>query len=167
MNKLCLLLSVSKQSSAMQHYISNNSFRYLSSIEKIKVGDFIKERRCFSQEDINQFAEISGDKNPLHIDPEFVKKVGYYDGTIVHGALVNSFVSCILGTKMPGPGSIAVSQEMRFPKPLYVNETVEGMVTVTDIKKRFITCAVKCSVGDKAVYDGKATVWFQKQPDLN
>ena len=133
----------------------------MSSINHIKIGDFTVEKRCFSQEDVNKFAEISGDKNPVHVDPDFVKKVGFYEGTIVHGALVNAFVSCILGTKMPGPGSIAVSLEMRFPKPLYVNETVEGLVTVVDIKKRFLTCSVKCSVGEKTVYDGKATVWLQ------
>ena len=147
---------------ALHQQLIDSSWRCFASINGINVGDFVAEKRTFSQEDINKFAEISGDKNPVHIDPDFVKKVGFYEGTVVHGALVNSFVSCILGTKMPGPGSIAVSQEMKFLKPLYVNDTVEGGVTVTDIKKRFITCTVKCSVGQKIVYDGKATVWLQK-----
>ena len=140
-----------------------NDFRQAFSLDHIKVGDFIKESRRFSQEEVNKFADLSGDRNPVHIDPEFVKKVGYYDGTVVHGAFVNSFVSCVLGTKMPGPGSIAVSIEMKFPKPLYVDELVEATITVLDIKKRFITCRVICAVDEKTVYDGKATVWLQKQ----
>lgn len=130
--------------------------------QNVKVGDFVKLSRRFTQNEVNQFAELSGDLNPVHVDPEYVKKAGIYEGTVVHGAFLNAFVSCILGTKMPGPGSIAVSQEMRFRKPLYVGETVEAEVNVIEIKKQFITCAVQCNVEDKTVYEGKATVWLKK-----
>ena len=134
----------------------------LQHCENIKVGDFVKESRRFTQAEVYRFAELSGDFNPVHIDPAFVEKAGVYRGTIVHGAFLNAFVSCILGTKLPGPGSIAVSQEMRFRKPLYVDETVEGKVSVIEIKKQFVTCSVQCHVDGQTVYEGKATVWLKK-----
>ena len=133
------------------------------SLQDLKVGDSAKESRVFTQTEVNEFATLSGDNNPVHIDSKYVKKAGVYEGTIVHGAFVNAFVSAILGTKLPGSGAIAVSQEIRYTKPLYVGETVEGEVAVVEIKKRFVTFSVKCTAGNKTVYEGKAVVWMQKQ----
>ncbi|CAK8685514.1 unnamed protein product [Clavelina lepadiformis] len=124
----------------------------------ISIGDHVKAVRSFCYNDVAMFARLSGDFNPIHLDAAFAKNV--FNGPIVHGALINAFISSLLGTRLPGPGTIAFSQDVRFPQPLYIDEKVQGSVVISAIKKRFIFCNISCKVPEteKVVLNGKATV---------
>ena len=101
-------------------------------------GDFGDEVEI-SQELINQFAEVTGDHQWIHLDIERCKKESPFGTTIAHGFLTASFLSTVIGTKLPGPGCIYLSQDLRFKAPVRAGETVWARVTVEEIipeKKR-------------------------------
>lgn len=113
-----------------------------------KNGDFhqgnqISVRHSFSQEDVNKFALLCGDKNPLHTDPEYAKNNTIFGGTIVHGILVSSLFSNLFGSCITG--SIYVNQNLSFKRPVHVGKKVEAVVEVIrkDYKKKgwLITCS--------------------------
>lgn len=114
------------------HYlkcISRNSSQF-------KVGDIVTITRVITESDIQKFAEISGDTNPIHCDPEYVKQThSNFKGCVVHGAFLNSLVSSVIGTRLPGPGTVVVKQELNFPAPCYVGEEVEVVVKLTSARK--------------------------------
>lgn len=141
-------------------------FRFKSNLA---VGVRENVTKTFTQAEVNQFADISGDKNPLHIDHDYAISTGLFTGTIVHGALLTGLVSSLLGTKLPGPGTVVFNQSLKFPSPLYVGKTVHTEVTITDIKKKFVVCAVECkdissNEGIK-VMTGKVTVLYLPPTD--
>lgn len=109
--------------------------------------------------DIITFAGISGDTNPVHLNHEFASET-MFEGRIAHGMLTASFISTVIGTKMPGPGCIYVSQNLRFKAPVRSGETVTATCTITKIipEKRFIELKTVCSVAGKPVVDGEATI---------
>jgi len=109
--------------------------------------------------DIVMFSGVSGDTNPVHLNQEFASKT-IFKGRIAHGLLVASFISAVLGTKLPGPGCIYISQNLRFKAPVAIGDTVTARVTVTKLipEKKFVELETVCSVGDKLVIDGGATV---------
>ena len=78
------------------------------------------------------FADITGDNNPIHLNEEEAKKT-VFKSRVVHGMLTGSFISAVLGTKLPGPGTIYLEQILKFKKPVYINDTVTVKVTVSDI----------------------------------
>jgi Acyl dehydratase len=100
----------------------------------IKIGDKARLSKTISDEDVKLFASISGDFNPLHLDENFAKKTRF-GKRIVHGLLTASLISALLGTKLPGPGSIYLSQTLFFLKPVYVGDTITAEVEVIDIDK--------------------------------
>jgi acyl dehydratase len=107
----------------------------------LKEGDKVSEVRCISQEDVDAFAKLTGDHNPIH-------KV--WDRTsdhpvIVHGALLNGLISGVIGTKLPGPGTMVVSQTLHFPHPCYMGEEVTVTVEITSVRK-LIVCRFSCTV---------------------
>ena len=103
--------------------------RYMSSVE---VGNRISRSRCFTQTEVDHFSQLSGDTNPIHSASDFPEGAAF-SRPLVHGAFINAFVSGLLGTQLPGPGSVAFSQNIRFPNPLYVNEVVEAEVVISAI----------------------------------
>nr|CAB3254706.1 hydroxyacyl-thioester dehydratase type 2, mitochondrial [Phallusia mammillata] len=133
------------------------TFRQCSTFE---VGKKVTLTRRFSEEDLKDFAKLTGDYNPIHLDDKVALSTGIFVGRVVHGALINGFISGILGTKLPGPGTIAFSQEMRFPKPLYIDEEMTAEVTIAAIKRKFLECNISCFVkqSSKVVMSGTATV---------
>ena len=88
---------------------------------KLKIGDFYKEEFIITQEMVNQFAKLSGDKNPLHINKDFASKTRFKK-PIVHGLFSVTSFGKVMGTKFPGSGSIHVSQNLSFKKPLYPDQ---------------------------------------------
>ncbi|MBW2647156.1 MAG: UDP-4-amino-4,6-dideoxy-N-acetyl-beta-L-altrosamine N-acetyltransferase, partial [Deltaproteobacteria bacterium] len=86
--------------------------------DTLKVGRTYEEIFMFNQDDIQKFAELSGDDNPIHLDVVAAKDVGF-DGTICHGMLVSSLFSRIIGTKLPGKGTIYLKQDLEFLQPVY------------------------------------------------
>ena len=100
----------------------------------MKIGDYYEEKVSFSKEDILKFAEVSGDKNPIHIDEQYAKS-SIFGGTIVHGMLAASVFTKIFGTTFPGEGTIYLSQDLMFLAPVFPNAEYVARVEVTEIIK--------------------------------
>lgn len=115
--------------------------------------------KTITDADIVLFAGISGDTNPVHLNHEFAKNT-MFKGRIAHGMLSSSFISTVIGTKLPGPGCIYVSQTMKFKAPVVSGDTVEAHCTVTKLipEKKFIELKTQCIVGEKVVIDGEALI---------
>lgn len=104
------------------------------------VGQEAEASRCFTMEEVRQFAALSGDNNPLHVDESYAEK-SRFGRCVVHGILVSGLISKVLGTQLPGEGSIYLAQELSFRKPVYVGDTVTARVRITEIRpeKKIIT----------------------------
>ncbi|KAI8507576.1 hydroxyacyl-thioester dehydratase htd2 [Branchiostoma belcheri] len=128
-----------------------------------KAGDSAELTKTFTADDVLTFASLCGDKNPLHLDEEYAKTTRF-GRCIVHGVLINGLISAVLGTKLPGPGAIFVSQDIKFPAPLYVNESVTAAVEILDIRKSIVVCSTTCTATDttKVVMSGKVFLMVPK-----
>src|SRR5690606_1819598 len=109
--------------------------------------------------DITLYAGVSGDTNPVHIDDEYAATTPF-KGRIAHGMLTASFISAVLGTILPGPGAIYLSQSLRFKAPVRPGDTARATVRVTaiDAARRRVTLETLCTVAGKAVVEGEALV---------
>lgn len=127
--------------------------------EDIRIGQEEDFNIILCQDKINKFAELTGDINPVHIDHEYAKN-SRFGRTIAHGKLTASLISTILGTRLPGPGCIFISQETKFLRPVYADDevNVHAVVSELDANKKFVTLTTKCSVNNKTVLTGKAVV---------
>ncbi len=129
-------------------------------MDEIKVGQEAVIKKAFSEEEVITFSELSGDSNPIHLDKEFAAN-SFFKQRIVHGFLYSSLISSLLGTKLPGPGSIYLHQEMNFKKPVYFDEEVTAVVKVTDInhEKSLVYLSTLCYKGNsELVLEGKAII---------
>ncbi|XP_038074868.1 hydroxyacyl-thioester dehydratase type 2, mitochondrial-like [Patiria miniata] len=113
-----------------------------------KEGESASLTQIFSSSDVRKFADLTGDTNPIHISPEFAKNTRF-GRCIVHGILVNGLISALLGTKLPGPGSIVLSQMCEFPAPLFIDEAVTAKITVLNIDRRLVTCSASCMASER------------------
>jgi 3-hydroxybutyryl-CoA dehydratase len=127
--------------------------------EELHIGMSEVYGKTITEADIVLFAGISGDINPVHLNHEFAAET-MFEGRIAHGMLTASFISTAIGTKLPGPGCIYVAQNLRFKAPVRVGDTVNAQVTVTglDESKRMVSLKTVCSVGERIVIDGDATI---------
>ena len=117
--------------------------------------------KTFVFDEVVAFSELSLDRNPIHLDKEYAKK-GIFSDLIVHGLLTSSLISAVIANKLPGPGSIYLSQSLKFLKPVYHNEEVVAKVKIVDIKheKLIIMLETQCFVNDIIVLDGIAVVKY-------
>lgn len=127
-------------------------------LEDLVVGMTASYFHTLSESDVVDFADLTGDHNPLHLDEEFARRTRF-KGRIVHGMLTASFLSTVVAI-MPGPGTIYLSQSLAFHAPVRIGDTVEAHVTVTEINAAHKRVRLKtlCRVGDKVVIDGEALV---------
>ena len=128
-------------------------------IEDIAVGMSAETAKTITDADIVLFAGVSTDVNAVHMDEEFGKTT-MFGGRIAHGMLSASLLSAVLGNRMPGPGTIYLSQSLRFRAPVRPGDTVRAKATVKEVivdKCRVVVDTV-CTVGDKVVIDGEATL---------
>ena len=129
-------------------------------IEELKIGDFEEFSKTISESDIYMFAGISGDMNPAHIDEPYAAKT-FFKGRIAHGILVGSFISTVIGMKMPGPGTIYLEQHYKFLAPVRIGDTITAKVEVVEIKseKNKVTLQTLCfNQNGVMVIDGTAVV---------
>lgn len=111
----------------------------------LKVGDTASLTKTITDADIRAFAELSGDRNPIHLDDEYAA-TSRFGHRIAHGMLAASLISTVLGTELPGTGTVYLSQNSRFVAPVYPGDTVTARVTVTNIRddKPIVTLETNC-----------------------
>jgi 3-hydroxybutyryl-CoA dehydratase len=110
-----------------------------------------------TEADIESFAKVTGDVNPVHLDEDYAKTT-MFKGRIAHGMLSAGFISAVFGTKLPGPGAIYMSQTLAFRAPVKIGDTVVTRVTVKEViaDRRRVRFDTVCLVNDKPVLDGEA-----------
>lgn len=125
----------------------------------IAVGDAAERDVLVDDARIRAFGDASGDENPLHFDDAYAAGTPF-GGRIAHGLLTASFVSALIATELPGPGSVYLGQSLRFRAPVRPGDVVRVRVEVTavDERRRRATLATTCAVAGKVVLDGEATV---------
>ncbi len=128
-------------------------------INELSIGQSAETSKIITQQDIKMFATVSGDHNPVHLDAAFAAATPF-KGVIAHGMLSASFISAILGTTLPGKGTIYLGQNLKFLSPVRPGDTVKTVVTVKEIhaEKRRVICQTACYVGETKVIDGEATL---------
>ena len=129
--------------------------------EDLSVDMTASHAKTFTETDIVLFARISGDVNPVHLNEEFATET-MFEGRIAHGMLTASFISTVLGTKLPDPGCIYLRQDLRFLAPVRPGDTVHSQITITDVnaKKKRVYANTVCRVGNKSVVEGEATLFL-------
>lgn len=129
-------------------------------ISEMKVGDSASFTKTVSEHDVYTYAGVSGDFNPAHVNEVEAQK-GMFGKRIAHGMLSAGFISTVLGTQLPGPGTIYMGQELRFTKPVFFGDTITATVTVAELipeKNRAILDTVCTNQNGEVVIKGKAAV---------
>ena len=133
-------------------------------ISEMKLGDSASFTKTVSEHDVYTYAGVSGDFNPAHVNEVEAQK-GMFGKRIAHGMLSAGFISTVLGTQLPGPGTIYMGQELRFTKPVFFGDTITATVTVAELipeKNRAILDTVCTNQNGEVVIKGKATVMRPK-----
>ncbi|UCH88468.1 MAG: MaoC family dehydratase [Thermoplasmata archaeon] len=132
----------------------------LQKLDVLEIGDTATYRRTVTYADIALFAAATGDTNPFHFDEVYASK-SRFKQRIAHGMLVTGYISTVLGTILPGPGTIYLNQTLKFKNPVYVGDTITAVAKVTKIKedKPLVTLQTDCinQKGEKVV-EGEAVV---------
>ena len=130
-------------------------------INDIEVGMSATVTNKITDESVRNFADLSGDHNPVHLDEGYAQQ-SRYKRRIAHGLLSSSFFSALFGTELPGQGCVYASQSLRFKRPVYINDIVVATVTVMGINKakKIVTFSTICTVNDKKVIEGLAEIFI-------
>lgn len=133
--------------------------------EDIHVDQQYQKAFLVTEDRIHKFAEVTGDTNPLHIDPEYAATTQFGE-CIAHGMLSASFISAVLGTQFPGNGAVYLSQTLQFKRPVKIGSEVSVTITVIDKSDRrgMVTMKTVCTVNGKTVVEGKAVAMVPKTP---
>ncbi len=128
-------------------------------IEDIEMGMSRHLRKQVTDQDIEMFAQVSTDRNPVHLDDDYARDT-IFEGRIAHGMLTAGLVSAVIGEQLPGHGTVYLGQTLKFLGPVRPGDMVTATVTVTDIDmaKRRVTMDCKCVVDGKPVLIGEAKV---------
>lgn len=133
--------------------------------EEMRVGQTAERARTVSVADVLRYAELTGDFNPVHVDADAAAK-SRFGGQIAHGMLTAGYVSAVLAMDMPGPGSIYLTQSIRFTRPVRPGDTVTARVEVLEViaPKRRVRLATVCrNQHDETVLDGEATILMPEE----
>ena len=127
--------------------------------EDLSVGMTERLSKTVASSDVVGFAEVTGDRNPIHLSEHFAAKTPFRT-RIAHGLYTASLISAVLGTRLPGPGAIYISQTLNFRAPVRIGDTVEVSVVVAELlpKKFRARLACTCTVDGETVLDGEALV---------
>lgn len=127
--------------------------------EELHVGQTATLSKTITEADILMYSAVSLDTNPLHLDEEIASH-SRFGGRIAHGMLSAGLISALLGTRLPGPGSIYVRQSLAFKAPVRIGHTVKAIVEITDLNlpRKSVTLRTRCLVKEDVVIDGEAVV---------
>ena len=137
------------------------------SIKEIKIGDNASHIKEITERDIELFGKITGDYNPAHFDAEYASKT-IFKKRISHGMLIGSLFSKLLGMELPGPGSIYISQTLRFRRPVYFGDKIKAEITVKEInieKNRVIFDCIAYNQNNEKVVVGEAELMPPKKEE--
>lgn len=132
----------------------------MATIDQMKVGDFAEMSRTVTEADIVLFGGVSGDLNPAHFDEEKSKNT-MFKGRIAHGMISASYISAVLGMRLPGPGTIYLSQTLKFLKPVRIGDTIVARAEVVELvpeKKRAVLKTECFNQNGDVVLTGEAVV---------
>jgi len=144
----------SRASLARRHRATGKTIRELA------VGMTASLTKTYSEWDILTFAAVTGDLNPAHVDEAFAQE-SIFEGKVAHGLLTASLISAVLGTILPGPGAIYLSQDLRFRRPVRIGDTVTATVEVTELnrEKNLVSLKTTCTnQQSNVVLEGTALV---------
>ncbi len=133
-------------------------------LEELSVGQSADLVRTVGEADIIAFAAVTGDNNPVHLDAEFAATTSFGE-RIAHGMLSAGYISAVIGTTLPGPGAIYLSQSLRFKRPVKIGDEVTARATITEIDeaKARVTLATVCLVNGKPVVEGEALIMVPRK----
>ncbi|MEO9656325.1 MaoC family dehydratase [Marinomonas sp.] len=128
-------------------------------LDQLSLDQSVEYVKTVTQEDVQDFARITGDTNPVHLDAEYAAKTSFGQ-PIAHGMLSAGFISAAIGTKLPGPGCIYLDQSVKFRGPVFIGQEVVTRITVADINQRRkrVTLKTECLCEGKLVVTGEATI---------
>lgn len=128
-------------------------------IEDLEIGMMRSLQKQVTDRDIALFAEVSTDRNPVHLDDAYARETMFH-GRIAHGMLTAGLISAVIGEQLPGHGTVYLSQTLKFMAPVRPGDTVRAEVEVQaiDHARRRVTLATRCLVGDTVVLRGEAMV---------
>jgi 3-hydroxybutyryl-CoA dehydratase len=126
-------------------------------LEELAVGQAAERVRTVSLADLSDFADVSGDRNPLHMDEAYAES-SPFKGRVAHGMLLGAWISALLGERLPGPGAIYVSQSLSFKRPVRIGDevTTRAEVSEVDLKAGHVRLRTRCTVKGKTVLEGEA-----------
>lgn len=130
--------------------------KLLNSRSSFKIGDVVKETRIITQQDLDLFSNLTGDHNPIHKNNKTNEK------PIVHGAFLNSIVAGIIGTKLPGPGTIVISQNFTFHSKCYPDSPIEITVELCELRK-IMKVKYACTQNSIVVFQGESLLTMIKK----
>jgi 3-hydroxybutyryl-CoA dehydratase len=133
--------------------------------EDIEPGMEATFAKTVTEADIVSFADISGDKNPVHLDADYAAKTIFKD-RIAHGMLTAGYLSAVFGMQLPGPGAIYISQTLNFKGPVRIGDKVIAKVRVLELfpAKKRVRFECLCTVSDKSVLEGEAMLMVPSRP---
>jgi 3-hydroxybutyryl-CoA dehydratase len=132
-------------------------------LDQLKPGMSAQTVRTVTERDIQAFGEATGDMNPVHFDENFAKKT-VFRGRVAHGGLSIGYISALLGTQLPGDGSIFLSASIVFKTPVRIGDTVTTTATVREINGRAVILDCVCKVDDRLVLESEAHVLAPRRP---
>lgn len=133
--------------------------------EDLSVGQEASMARTVTESDIVAYAALSGDYNPVHLDAEYAAQTPF-KARIAHGILSAGYISAVFGMRLPGPGSIYISQTLNFRAPVKIDDVVTTTVKLIELfpEKRRAKFETVCSVGGKPVLSGEAMLMIPPRP---
>ena len=133
-------------------------------LEDLTIGMESSYQKTITETDIDAFAALTGDTNPVHLDSEYAA-ITPFKARIAHGMLSAGLISTVLGTQLPGPGCIYLEQQIKFKAPVFIGDTLVATVTVEDINQRRgrVSLKTQCFVNTKLVVDGTASMMVDKK----
>ncbi len=133
-------------------------------LEEIEIGASAERMHTVTEGDIQAFADVSGDHNPVHLDAAYAETT-MFKGRIAHGMLSAAYISATIAGELPGPGAVYISQSLSFRRPVRIGDTVVTRVSVAaiDAEKARVTLKTECLVETRTVVEGEAVVMVPRK----